>query len=67
MCPPGQEGVDPVGNNTWYYVHTMAVFYIDEVLIHGSEGDQCNDPPVRHSFRRPIRVADSSAASRGGS
>jgi hypothetical protein len=45
VCPLGQEGVDTVGNNTWYYVHTMAVFYIDKVLIQGSEGDQCNDPP----------------------
>jgi Flp pilus assembly protein TadG len=45
VCPPGQEGVDTVGNNTWYYVHTLAVFYIDKVLIAGSEGDQCNDPP----------------------
>lgn len=44
-CPSGQEGVDPVGNNTWYYVHTLAVFYIDDVLIQGSEGDDCNNPP----------------------
>jgi hypothetical protein len=45
VCPLGQEGVDTVGNNTWYYVHTLAVFYIDKVLIQGSEGDECNDPP----------------------
>lgn len=47
VCPVGSEGVDtnPVGNNTWYYVHTLAVFYIDDVLIHGSEGDECNNPP----------------------
>jgi hypothetical protein len=44
-CPAGMEGVDTVGNNTWYYVHTLAVFYIDQVLIAGSEGDDCNDPP----------------------
>jgi hypothetical protein len=44
-CPEGSEGVDPVGNNTWYYVHTLAVFWIDDVLIQGSEGDDCNDPP----------------------
>ncbi|MEA2537363.1 MAG: hypothetical protein QOF11_1597 [Chloroflexota bacterium] len=44
-CPPGQEGVDTVGNNTWYYVHTLAVFYIDQVLIQGSEGDDCNNAP----------------------
>ena len=24
--------LDPVGNNTWYYVHTLAVFYIQEVM-----------------------------------
>ncbi len=45
QCPLGQSGVDPVGNNTWYYVHTLAVFYIDQVLVQGSEGDDCNDPP----------------------
>ena len=44
-CPSGLEGVDPVGNNTWYYVHTLAVFYIDDVLVQGSEGDDCNNPP----------------------
>jgi hypothetical protein len=46
-CPLGSEGVDPDpnGNNTWYYVHTLAVFWINDVLIHGSEGDDCNDPP----------------------
>ena len=26
MCPGAEPGVDPVGNNTWYYVHTFAVF-----------------------------------------
>jgi len=44
-CPAGQEGVDTVGNNTWYYVHTLAVFWIDQVLVQGSEGDDCNNPP----------------------
>jgi hypothetical protein len=45
VCPPGMEGVDTVGNNTWYYVHTLAVFYIDDVLVQGAEGDDCNNPP----------------------
>ena len=45
VCPSGQAGVDPVGNNTWYYVHTLAVFYIDDVLIQGSEGTACDAPP----------------------
>jgi hypothetical protein len=44
-CPAGQAGVDPTGNNTWYYVHTLAVFMIDNVLIQGSEGDDCNNLP----------------------
>jgi len=44
-CPAGMEGVDTVGNNTWYYVHTLAVFWIDQVLIQGSEGDDCNNAP----------------------
>lgn len=38
-------GTDPAGNNTWYYVHTLAVFYIDEVNIQGSEGQQCDNAP----------------------
>ena len=40
-----QPGVDPVGNNTWYYVHTMAVFYIDAVYVQGGNVDQCTAPP----------------------
>jgi Putative Flp pilus-assembly TadE/G-like len=38
-------GVDPVGNNTWYYVHTLAVFYIHEVHVQGSDVGQCASPP----------------------
>lgn len=44
-CPLESEGVDPVGNNTWYYVHTMAVFYIDQVLVQGSNTDECASEP----------------------
>ena len=44
-CPVGQEGKDPVGNNTWYYVHTLGNFYIEEVLVQGSNVDQCASPP----------------------
>jgi Flp pilus assembly protein TadG len=43
ICP--NPGVDPVGNNTWYYVHTLAVFYIDQVLVQGSNVNQCAAPP----------------------
>ena len=45
ICPSGMEGVDPVGNNTWYYVHTLAVFYIHEVLVQGPNVDECASPP----------------------
>lgn len=38
-------GTDPAGNNTWYYVHTLAVFYIEQVLVQGSDVDQCANPP----------------------
>lgn len=38
-------GVDPVGNNTWYYVHTFAVFYIEQVLVSGSNVDDCASAP----------------------
>lgn len=42
-CPAGQEGVN--GTNTWYYVNTLAVFYMDQVLVQGSNVDQCAAPP----------------------
>jgi Flp pilus assembly protein TadG len=45
VCPPGQQGVDPVGNNTWYYVHTLAVFYTQEVLVQGSDVNACASAP----------------------
>jgi len=45
ICPVGQQGTDPVGNNTWYYVHTLGNFYIDQVLVQGSNVDQCKNPP----------------------
>ena len=51
-CQPGratsvhrQEGVDPVGNNTWYYVTPSPNFYIDQVLVQGSNVDECASPP----------------------
>jgi hypothetical protein len=44
-CPAGMEGRDPVGNNTWYYVHTLGNFYLQEVLVQGSNVDQCASPP----------------------
>jgi hypothetical protein len=46
-CPSGSAGVDPDpnGNQTWYYVHTLAVFYIDQVLVQGSDVDDCASAP----------------------
>ena len=44
-CPIEFEGVDPVGENTWYYVHTLAVLYIDQVLVQGPDKDQCAEAP----------------------
>ena len=41
----GLPGVDPTGNNTWYYVHTLGVFYIHEVFVQGSNIDDCASPP----------------------
>ena len=46
-CPDEFEGVDPVGNNTWYYVHTLAVFYIHEVLVQGSNVGRMRQPSGR--------------------
>ncbi len=38
-------GVDPHGNNTWYYIHTLGVFYTHEVLVQGSNKTACASPP----------------------
>jgi len=38
-------GVDPTGNNTWYYVHTLGVFYIHQVFVQGSNMAECASPP----------------------
>jgi hypothetical protein len=38
-------GVDPTGNNTWYYVHTLGVFWIYEVNVQGSNVDECASEP----------------------
>ncbi len=38
-------GVDPVGNNTWYYVHTLANFYLEQVLVQGNNINQCAAAP----------------------
>lgn len=45
VCPAGKHGVDPTGNNTWYYVHTIATFYMHEVLVQGSNAGDCASPP----------------------
>lgn len=45
VCPPAEVGIDPVGSNTWYYVHTLAVFYPHEILVQGSNVDECANPP----------------------
>jgi hypothetical protein len=45
VCPIGMEGKDPVGNNTWYYVHTLGNFYIDKVFVQGSNTSNCASPP----------------------
>jgi Flp pilus assembly protein TadG len=44
-CPLGQAGKDPTGNNTWYYVPALGTFYIDQVLVQGSNVAQCASPP----------------------
>jgi hypothetical protein len=38
-------GVDPVGNNTWYYVHTLATFVIEHVHVQGGNVSQCASAP----------------------
>ena len=38
-------GIDPVGNNNWYFIHTLAVFYIEHVYVQGGNLDQCLAAP----------------------
>jgi hypothetical protein len=38
-------GVDPVGNNTWYYVHTLAVFMPHSIHVQGSNVADCASAP----------------------
>ena len=67
VCPAGEGGVgDPHGNNTWYYVHTLAVFYIDEVLVQGNDVKPARIRRVNPLYRWPP-VPASSAASKAGS
>ena len=33
------------GNNTWYYVHTVGVFYIDKVFVQSNNVDACTSAP----------------------
>jgi hypothetical protein len=42
-CP--DPGVDPVGNNTWYYVHTLAVFVPHSIHVQGNNKSDCASPP----------------------
>ncbi len=44
-CPADKVGADPVGNNTWHYVHTLANFYFYEIDVQGSNVDRCKNPP----------------------
>lgn len=38
-------GTDPTGNNTWYYIVAVGVFYIEHVYVQGSNIDECTAPP----------------------
>jgi hypothetical protein len=46
-CPTGQFGIDPNanGNNTWYHIPTITVFYLESVYVQGSNKDQCTTGP----------------------
>jgi hypothetical protein len=33
------------GNNTWYFVHTLVVFYIEHVFVQGGNIDECMSEP----------------------
>ena len=50
VCAVEDEGVDPAGNNTWYYVHTLAVFYPHEFNVSGKNVDRCASAPGTPTF-----------------
>jgi hypothetical protein len=45
VCPDTKKGQNPQGNGTYYYVQQLAVFYIDQVLVQGSNVEDCTTPP----------------------
>ncbi len=30
-----------MGTNNWYFIHTLAVFYIEDVYVQANNMDQC--------------------------
>ncbi len=44
-CPNDKSGVDPAGNNTWYFVIQLNNFYIQEVDVQGANVNKCANPP----------------------
>jgi putative Flp pilus-assembly TadE/G-like protein len=42
-CPLADQGVDPIGNNTYYHVPYLASFHLDEAIIQGANVDDCNN------------------------
>ena len=60
-------GVDPTGNNTWYYVHTLGVFFIDRsTRARALMSTICARPARSTLGSRSRTAAGSSAASRAG-
>lgn len=45
VCPDDKKGQNPNGDNTWYYVQQLNVFYMDKVYVQGSNVDQCTTGP----------------------
>jgi len=41
-CPSAQQGVDPVGNNTYYHIPYLAAFHLDTAIIQGANVATCN-------------------------
>jgi Flp pilus assembly protein TadG len=42
-CPLADQGVDPVGNNTYYHIPYLGAFHLHEAIIQGANVDACND------------------------
>lgn len=45
VCPAGDRGVDPVGNNTYYHIPYLTAFVLDRAYVQGANVSACASAP----------------------